>query len=273
MSSIRRKLLFMLMIFLLPSQTPTPIPTLTPMQAADDLTQAAQSAKAFSEALQTFTPLMVLALLLIVALVWILVIGRRQTNNLQPLLNSIEEDRKERRDLQAKLFERDQEHETRTIESVEALAIAQKNNNDYLNEVRTIVIAFNTRDMQGQAILDRLATAFEKMNESGSVPVQNIASTIEIFKMQGVRPDEAAREQLNRIENAVNEMKKCVEINQVMNADAAHVLDEARRLIELVNRDVQLRAEEKRKTDSRPIPAITIDPTDKQEGAQGAPAA
>lgn len=97
----------------------------------------------------------------------------------------------------------------------------------------------------------------------GSEPVQHIASTVDDMVLHGVKPDEAARAQLSRIEQTVCEINDkvmpCVEAQTTMNHEMVEVLSEARRLIELFNRDAQLKIEDKRKTDSRPIPPINED--------------
>lgn len=129
----------------------------------------------------------------------------------------------------------------------------------------TVELSMNTETVK------EFTHSFLNAFNQGSEPVRSMHSAIENFQLNGIKPDEAARQQLTRIETAVNEINDkvlpCTETKTIMENEMVLVLSEARRLIELFNRDAQLKIEDKRKSDSKPIPAITVDPSDKQEGA------
>jgi len=237
-----------------------PIPIPTPVLSEDEFSKAVQSTQALATAVNNITALGVLALVVILGILYILVIGRRQTNNVQPLLTSIEKDREERKELLERLFERDKEREDKRQEAIEALAITSQ-------ESKAILTALNTRDMQAHAFNERLTAALELMAEKGSTPVQRMAATIEMMKQDGVKPDKSAQEQLDRIEVLAKETnqkaKDCRETDEVLQTSqsARELLMEINRNLELFKRWLESGIEEV-KHKSKPIPTVKPDESD-----------
>src|SRR5258707_5697767 len=111
--------------------------------------------------------------------------------------------------------------------------------------------------------VNELNKNFSTLLNEGSEPLQYIKTAVDDLKVSGIKPDEEARKQMTRIETAVNEINDkvlpCVEAKTTMDSEMVAVLNEARMLIELFNRDAQLKIEDKRKSDSKPIPTIAAD--------------
>lgn len=100
----------------------------------------------------------------------------------------------------------------------------------------------------------------------GSEPMRATHDLVEDIHEHGVKLNEAIRQQLDRIEKAVTEINDkvlpCEEAQSIL-ANGNAILNEARLLIEMFNRDAQLEIEDRRKTDSKPIPPIVIDDAQK----------
>lgn len=257
MKRIHRKLLIALLIFL------DPIPIPTPALSEDEFSKAIQSTQALSNALNTFTPLAVLALGLLCVLAAVLIFGRKKSD-IQPLINSNQRLMDSNQKLMEKMIERDGDREDKHQEAIEALAITDQ-------EVKAILIALNTRDMQSTAMIGRMVanaerqtSALEVMVTKGSTPVQNIALEISNMRRDGIKPDQPAQDQLDRIESIAKEInqkaKDCKETDEVLAASipANELLVEVNRNLELFKRWLE-RGIEDVKQKSKPIPAIAPD--------------
>jgi hypothetical protein len=100
----------------------------------------------------------------------------------------------------------------------------------------------------------------------GSIPMRDTHDIVVEFRDHGVPLVEAVKLQLNRMEELLKDIDEkilpCVEARATLDTTALAVITEARRLIELFDRDALLKIEDKRKTDSRPIPPIVDEKTE-----------
>lgn len=210
-------------------QTPIPTPTPSLVQASREINDALQGTRELISNVQNLSALGVLALVVIFGILYVVLVQRKKTDNneiVNKLIEQMQADRKDRQELQNRLFQRDEQREARMIESVGAMSAVIESLRVVMAEVKSIALAFNSRDIQSSAAIDKMLT-------EGSAPVKDIRTIADKLLEKAVKADDDTIE----LKNILTDLKVAV----------AQITDRLNTIMQ----------ERKRKTDSQPIPAIS----------------
>lgn len=201
-------------------QTPIPTPTPSLVQASREINDALAGTRELIANVQNLSALGVLALVVIFGILYVVLVQRKKTDNneiVNKLIAQMQDDRKDRKDLQDRLFQRDEQRENRVMESVNGMsAIVQ--------EVKAIAVAFNSRDIQSSAAID-------KMLQEGSEPVKAIRVGVDKLLEKALKADDDTLE-------------------------LRTILTDLKVAVSLISDRIMTTEEKKRKTDSQPIAQI-----------------
>lgn len=219
------------------------IPTVTPSlaKAVEAVNDNLEATRKLVETVSNLTALGVIALIVVLGILYVVFVARKRTTDndtvrLQVeqtgrLIQQIEAERKERGELLTRLLDRDEKREDNVLEIV-------KQSRDGLTEVKAIVTAFNSRDIQNVGVVTNLEKAVSQMRDEGSEPVKVIrANTDSILKNSS--------QLLNAVDNLT--------ANQVRSEDYSTSITELKLAISALQASVDQFI--KRRTDT--IPQIT----------------
>jgi hypothetical protein len=198
------------------------------VQASREINDALQGTRELIANVQNLSALGVLALVVIFGILYVVLVQRKKTDNndiVNKLIEQMQADRKDRQELQNRLFQRDEQREARMIESVSAMSAVIESLRVVMAEVKSIALTFNSRDIQSSAAIDKMLT-------EGSAPVKDIRTIADKLLEKAVKADDDTIE----LKNILTDLKIAV----------AQITDRLNTIME----------ERKRKTDSQPIPAI-----------------
>lgn len=218
---------------------PTATPSLT--KAVEAVNDNLEATRKLVETVSNLTALGVIAMIVLLGILYVVFVARKRTSDndtvkLQAeqtgrLIQQIEAERKERGELLTRLLDRDEKREDNVLEIV-------KQSRDGLAEIKAIVTAFNSRDIQHTGVMTNLERAVSQMRDEGSEPVKIIrANTDSILKNSS--------QLLNAVDN--------LSANQVRSEDFNTSVTELRLAISALQASVE--GFIKRRTDT--IPQIT----------------
>lgn len=227
-------------------QVPIPTPTEALDKAVEAVNDNIVATQKLVESVGNLTALGVIALIVVLGILYVIFVARKrstdndtlklQATQTAALITQMQKDREERGDLLKRLFDRDEQRENRTIESISALTAAQEANRAVVAEVKAIAVSFNSREIQTAAML-------EKMANEGSEPVKSIrTNTFHILKL--------ATDILSSVQN--------LNAIQVTKEDFNTSITELKLTISALRGVVE--NAEKRKTDSQPVIAVDATP-------------
>lgn len=228
-------------------QVPIPTPTEALDKAVEAVNDNIVATQKLVESVGNLTALGVIALIVVLGILYVIFVARKrstdndtlklQATQTAALITQMQKDREERGDLLKRLFDRDEQRENRTIESISALTAAQEANRAVVAEVKAIAVSFNSREIQTAAML-------EKMANEGSEPVKAIrTNTDHILKL--------ATDILSAVQN--------LSAVQVTKEEFNTSITELKLTISALRGVVE--NAEKRKTDSQPVTTIAVDAT------------
>lgn len=227
-------------------QVPLPTPTEALDKAVEAVNDNIAATQKLVESVGNLTALGVIALIVVLGILYVVLVARkRSTDNdtlklqaiqTDKLITQMQKDREERGDLLKRLFDRDEQRENRTIDSIGALTAVMESIRAVVSELKVISTAYNSREIQTAAMLESMAT-------KGSPPVQELKTAMETA-IKALTRIEARLEPFDELVTTLSDIKRKLNIAEFA---SDKLIEEATAI--------------KRKTDSQPIPTIAVDTT------------